>query len=177
MRLSSPTAWTRDLIEPLGLDRRLRCGIVREVTEWPVTIDRRYHDAVILDLDSVVTKPENGRAQAFESAVPLLRRLRDGGVATAVYSSTRDCAETLRVAGISELVSISVDESETAGEPNLSVLVEAATRIGISPGRCVIIACDEAAVRSGLNHWAPSDSHSYTVASVFTFGSADEPGN
>ena len=33
----------------------MRCGIVREVAEWPVAIDRRYHDAVILDLDSVVT--------------------------------------------------------------------------------------------------------------------------
>ncbi|MGA8254580.1 MAG: hypothetical protein WBW75_06780 [Mycobacterium sp.] len=50
------------------------------MTEWPVTIDRRYHDAVILDLDSVVTTTEPTGARTLDSSVPLLRRLRDGGV-------------------------------------------------------------------------------------------------
>ena len=112
------------------------------MTEWPVTTDRRYPGAVILGLDSMVTKPEKSRAQALDTTVPLLRRLPDDGVATAVYSSTRDCAKTLRAAGISELVSIGVDDTKTAGEANLPVLIEATTRLGISPGRCAIIACD-----------------------------------
>lgn len=55
-------------------------GIVTKLTEWPVTIDRRYHDAVILDLDSVVTTTEPTGARTLDSSVPLLRRLRDGGV-------------------------------------------------------------------------------------------------
>ncbi|MEB3981533.1 trehalose-phosphatase [Mycobacterium sp. 663a-19] len=117
------------------------------MTEWPVTIDRRYHDAVILDLDCVVIEPEKGQLQAFDSAVPFLRRLRDGGIATAVYSSTRDCAETLRAAGFDGLASITVDNGVAIGEP--SVLTRATSQLGISPGRCVLIACEPAAVRAG----------------------------
>src|SRR6516225_1912572 len=87
-------------------------GIVTGVTEWPATIDRRYHDAVILGIDSVVTETAPGVVEALDSAVPLLRRLRDVGVATAVYSSTRDCAQVLRATGIDELVSAPVDVAE-----------------------------------------------------------------
>ena len=97
------------------------------MTEWPATIDRRYHDAVILGLDSVVTETIPGAVEALDSTVPLLRRLRDVGVATAVYSSTRDCAQLLRAAGIDELVDI--------GEPGLAVLTETARRLGVRPVR------------------------------------------
>src|SRR6202008_1064741 len=108
-------------IESLGLDRRLRCGIVRKVTEWPVTIDKRYHDAVILDLDSVVAETAPGAVQARDATVPLLRRLQDVGVATAVHSSTRDCAQLLCSAGIDELVSVVVDAAETVGDRDAAV--------------------------------------------------------
>lgn len=77
MRLSSPTAWTRDLQRANGLDPDRRCGIVTNVTQWPVTIDRRYHDAVILDMDSVIISTEPAHPHAD---VPLLRQLRDIGV-------------------------------------------------------------------------------------------------
>jgi len=52
-------------------------GIVTQVSEWPATIDRRYHDAVILDLCCVVAETESGATGTFESresTVPLLRR-------------------------------------------------------------------------------------------------------
>ncbi len=103
------------------VDRRLRCGIVTKVTEWAATVDRRYHDAVILGLDSVITETASGTTEIIEtrdSTVPLLRRLRDVGVATAIYSSARDCAQVLRAAGIVDLVSLVVDEAETAAKPH-----------------------------------------------------------
>jgi alpha,alpha-trehalase len=105
------------------------------VTDWPATIDRRYHDAVILGLDSVVIETAPGVVEARDSTVPLLRRLRDVGVATAVYSSTRDCAQVLRAAGIDELVSVVADEAGNVG--------------GVRPVRCVVIDRDEAGVRAG----------------------------
>lgn len=119
------------------------------VTEWPATVDRRYHDAVILGLDSVITETAPGAVQARDSTVPLLRRLRDVGVATAVYSSTRDCAQTLRAAGIDELVSVVAGEAQTAGKPDAAVLTETATRLRVHPVRCVVIARDQACVRAG----------------------------
>ncbi len=54
------------------------------MTEWPATIDRRYHDAVILGLDSVIFETGPGTVEIRESTIPLLRRLQDVGVATAI---------------------------------------------------------------------------------------------
>ena len=120
-------------------------GIVTEVTEWPATIDRRYHDAVILGIDSVVTETAPGAAEALDSTVPLLRRLRDAGVATAVYASARDCAQVLRAAGIDELVNLRVD----VVEPVPAVLTETASRLGVRPVRCVVIDRDQAGISAG----------------------------
>ncbi len=119
------------------------------MTEWAATIDRRYHDAVIFDLDSVVADTASGDVRAFESSVPLLRRLRDLGVATAVYSRSRNCAQVLRAAGIDELVSVRVNEVETGGKLDPRAPIETATLLGVRPGRCVVIAHDQAGVRAG----------------------------
>ena len=137
------------MIGSLGLDQRSRCGIVREVTERRVTIDRRYHDAVILDLDSVIAETAPGAGQVRDSTVPLLRRLQDVGVATGVHSSTRDCAQLLCSAGIDDLVSVVVDAAETVGDGDAAVLTKTAARLGVRPVRCVVIECDEAGVRAG----------------------------
>jgi alpha,alpha-trehalase len=119
------------------------------VTEWAATIDRRYHDAVIFDLAGVVADAPSGDVHAFDSTVPLLRRLRAVGAATAVYSSTRNCAQVLRAAGIDELVSVRVDAVETGGELGPAVLIETATRLKVRPGRCVVIGHDPAVLRAG----------------------------
>ena len=92
------------------------------MTEWPATVDRRYHDAVILGLDSVVTGTAPDGVEARDSTVPLLRRLRDAGVATAVYSPGRDCAQVLRAAGIDDLVGVADGD-----------LTETANRLGVRP--------------------------------------------
>ena len=49
----------------------------------PVTIDPRRHDAVLFDLDAVVT----AEGSAFDSTVRLVRQLHEIGVDTAVFSS------------------------------------------------------------------------------------------
>ncbi len=110
------------------------------MTEWPATIDRRYHDAVLLGLDSIVSETPAGGAEARDSTVPLLRRLRDVGVATAVHSPVRDCAQLLRAAGIDDLVGV-VDGD----------VARTANRLGVRPVRCVLIDHDPAGVKAGTD--------------------------
>ncbi len=121
----------------------MRCGIVTRVTEWPATIDRRYHDAVILDLRCVVVETAAGSFESRASTIPLARRLRDAGIETAVYSSTGDCADTLRAAGLHDLVGLVVEGPE---RPDAAALTETAARLGTRPVRCVVVDCDPTAI-------------------------------
>ncbi len=122
-----------------------RCGIVTDVTEWPATIDRRYHDAMILNLDGVLSAAASGGFRAADSTGPLLRRLREAGIGTAVYSATPIDAR-LECEAIEEFVD--VDAVEFAGEHDSSVLVRTAARLKVRPDRCVVIERDPAGVQA-----------------------------
>ena len=104
-----------------------RCGIVTKVTEWPVAVDRRYHDAVIFGLDCVITQTAPGVAEARDSTAAFR-----GGSATSAspppYSSTRDCAPLLR-AGIEEPVGVAVGAADTAGQGDAALTMTVA-RLG-----------------------------------------------
>ncbi|OBG32674.1 trehalose-phosphatase [Mycobacterium sp. E3198] len=108
------------------------------MTEWPATVDKRYHDAVIVSLDSLVTETETAAAEPRDSTVPLLRRLRDVGVQTAVNSPGRDCTQALRAAGIDDLVGAVADG-----------LTETANLLGVRPVRCVAIDRRPGGVKAG----------------------------
>ncbi|WP_083271280.1 trehalose-phosphatase, partial [Mycobacterium gordonae] len=113
------------------------------VTDWPATIDRRYHDAVILNLDGVLSAAASGGFRASESTGPLLRRLREAGIGTAVYSGTREGAQ-LSGGLIDELAD--VDAVEFADEHDSSVLIRTAGRLKVRPDRCAVIEHDPAGV-------------------------------
>ncbi|PQM49140.1 Trehalose-phosphate phosphatase [Mycobacterium talmoniae] len=102
----------------------------------PVTIDPRRHDAVLFDLDAVVTG-----APVSDSTVALVRQLRDVGVGAAVFSSHRASADVLAAVGLSDLFEVRVD-----GSTDAAVLAKAAQRVGARPGRCVVIAPAEDAI-------------------------------
>jgi hypothetical protein len=87
---------------------------------------RALPDAVIFDLDCLIADTASGDVRAFDSTAPLLRRLRDAGVATAVYSCRYNCAEALRAVGINELTSVAFRKVETGGKFDGAVLVETA---------------------------------------------------
>nr|WP_231985694.1 trehalose-phosphatase [Mycobacterium sp. E3247] len=118
------------------------------MTESPVTVDKRYHDAVILGLDCVIAQAAPGVVEARDSTAGFLQRLRDIGVASAVYSSTSDCAALLRAAGIDELVGVAVGAADTAEQVD-AALTMTVTRLGVHPVRCVLIDCAEAGVAAG----------------------------
>ncbi|OPE45021.1 hypothetical protein BV510_29550, partial [Mycolicibacterium diernhoferi] len=76
----------------------------------PVTIDPRYHDAVLLDLDGALTSD----VPIFGATVDLTRKLRTVGVEVAVYSSSPQCRKALVAAGIDDLFDVCIDGSDGA---------------------------------------------------------------
>lgn len=103
----------------------------------PVFVDPRYHDAVIVDLDGV---------GVVESTVEFVRRLAADDIKAAVYSDEPHSAEVLDAAGLSDVLAASVDDVN----PD-DMLLEAARRLGVHPGRCVVVDTTEAGVAAGRN--------------------------
>lgn len=90
----------------------------------------------------------------FESTVVLVKRLHNAGVATAVFSASRNCSEVLRAAGLADLFAEQVDgvvagEMGLAGKPDPAVLLEAARRCRAHPARSVIVEDSEAGIAAG----------------------------
>ncbi len=80
----------------------------------------------------------------FDSSVAFVRQLRSANIRTAVYSSSRNCADVLRAAGLDELFPVRVDgvvaeQLGLAGKPDPAVLKETADRLGVRPDRCVVV--------------------------------------
>ena len=90
----------------------------------------------------------------FESTVALIRRLIDTGVRVAAFSASRNCARVLESAGVADLVEVRVDgvvadELDLPGKPDPAMLLEAARRLGVRPGRAVVVEDSEAGVTAG----------------------------
>ncbi|TPG32701.1 trehalose-phosphatase [Mycolicibacterium hodleri] len=115
----------------------------------PITIDPRYHDAVLFDLDGVLA----GDVPAFGPTVELARNLQGIGVAAAAYSSNPHCQQALKAAGIDDLFGVCIDglagERGTAERPRPAVLLDATRRLGVRPQRCVVVEASDAGVAAG----------------------------
>ena len=90
----------------------------------------------------------------FESTVVLVRKLADAGVATGIYSSSRNCEHILKNAGLGDLFTVRVDgvtaqDLDLPGKPDPAVLLEATRRLSAVPGRSVVIEDAEAGVEAG----------------------------
>jgi trehalose-phosphatase len=92
----------------------------------------------------------------FESTVALVRKLAETGVATAIYSSSRNCEHILKSAGLGDLFAVRVDGVVAdalglPGKPEPAVLLEATSRLGAVPERSVVVEDAEAGVEAGRN--------------------------
>ncbi len=91
---------------------------------------------------------------SFPSSIELLHRLRARGTRTAIISASRNCAQVLEAAGIAELFDERVDGLDADrlgldGKPDPAVLIEAAGRLGVQPGRTAVVEDALAGVEAG----------------------------
>lgn len=94
----------------------------------PVTVDPRYHDAVIFNLDAVV----DGVA-VVDATVRLVRRLLDAGVVSAVYALRPGGQQLLKAAGIDDLFGV-------CAEGGLgSVLADLIGELGVRAERSIVV--------------------------------------
>ncbi|WP_234834733.1 trehalose-phosphatase [Mycolicibacterium stellerae] len=90
----------------------------------------------------------------FESTVDFVRQLQKADIVTAVFSSSRNCAQILYGAGLSDLFPVRVDgvaaeELGLPGKPHPAMLHETAKRLGVRPQRCVVVEDAQAGVAAG----------------------------
>ncbi len=104
--------------------------------------------------DLVTALFDRGGIEPYPGSVRLVERLRTAGVATAVVSSSRNCVEALRAAGISHLFDAVVDgvvaaELGLPGKPAPDTFLEAARRLGVPVDRAVVVEDAISGVQAG----------------------------
>jgi beta-phosphoglucomutase family hydrolase len=97
---------------------------------------------------------DRGEVEPYPGSVALVRRLREQGIHTAVVSSSNNCEQVLRAAGIIDLFEARVDglvasQLNLAGKPAPDTYLKAAQMLGVSPARAVVVEDAIAGVQSG----------------------------
>jgi beta-phosphoglucomutase family hydrolase len=97
---------------------------------------------------------DRGEVEAYPGSIALVRRLREQGIRTAVVSSSNNCEQVLRAAGIFDLFEARVDglvasELKLPGKPAPDTFLKAAQMLGVSPARAVVVEDAIAGVQSG----------------------------
>ena len=97
---------------------------------------------------------DGGEVEPYPGSVALVRRLRDRGMRTAVVSSSNNCEQVLRAAGILDLFDARVDglvasKLKLPGKPAPETFLKAAEMLGASPARAVVVEDAIAGVQAG----------------------------
>jgi beta-phosphoglucomutase family hydrolase len=97
---------------------------------------------------------EQGHVESYPGSVALVRRLREQGIRTAVVSSSNNCEQVLRAAGIAELFEVRVDgvvasQLGLPGKPAPDTFLKAARMLGVTPARAVVVEDAIAGVQAG----------------------------
>ncbi len=91
----------------------------------------------------VMRRIRHDGVEPYPGSVRYVRAVRAAGLRTAVVSSSANCAEVLRAAGIAELFEtridgISVKEQHLAGKPAPDTFLAAAKVLGVEPGEAAV---------------------------------------
>jgi beta-phosphoglucomutase family hydrolase len=97
---------------------------------------------------------DQGDVESYSGSVALVRWLREQGIRTAVVSSSNNCEQVLRAAGILDLFEVQVDGLVASsfglpGKPAPDTFLEAARMLGVSPARAVVVEDALAGVQAG----------------------------
>lgn len=97
---------------------------------------------------------EEDGVEVYASTVSFVHDLRSAGLATAVFTSSRNGEAVLRRAGLLDLFEarvdgVTADELDLPGKPDPAVLLEAARRIDAAPERSVVIEDAHVGVEAG----------------------------
>lgn len=97
---------------------------------------------------------EQGHVESYPGSVALVRRLREQGIRTAVVSSSNNCEQVLRAAGILDLFEVRVDgvvasQLGLPGKPAPDTFLKAAQMLGVGPARAVVVEDAIAGVQAG----------------------------
>lgn len=97
---------------------------------------------------------DRGEVEAYPGSVAFVRRIRERGVRTAVVSSSNNCEQVLRAAGILDLFEARVDgvvasQLNLPGKPGPDTFLKAAQMLGVRPVRAVVVEDAIAGVQSG----------------------------
>jgi HAD superfamily hydrolase (TIGR01509 family) len=92
--------------------------------------------------------------EAYDGSVRYVKAARDAGLRRAVVSSSTNCVEVLRVAGILDLFEEIVDghvvsEQGLRGKPAPDTFLEGARRLGVAPAQAAVFEDAIAGVQAG----------------------------
>lgn len=92
--------------------------------------------------------------KTYADTVDALERWRDQGLATAMITSSRNGRYIVQRAGLTDAFDVQIDGNDAAeldidGKPAPDVFLEAARRLGVEPGRAVVIEDAQAGVQAG----------------------------
>jgi beta-phosphoglucomutase family hydrolase len=102
----------------------------------------------------VQTGIDAGEVQSFPRSIDFVRHVRDIGLRTAVVTSSRNCTQVLRAAGIEGLFDAQVDgltieRERLRGKPAPDGFLRAAAMLGVSPQRAVVVEDAISGVQAG----------------------------
>jgi trehalose 6-phosphate phosphatase len=97
---------------------------------------------------------DENRVRPFPGTAALVGALREAGIRTAAFSSSRNASAVLRSAGVSHLFDACVTGTEMAeldqpGKPHPAILFEAARRLGVAPDHAAVVEDALSGVRAG----------------------------
>ncbi len=99
---------------------------------------------------------ENEGVKVYQSTVDLIYELRRSGIRVGVASSSKNCEQVLRQAGILNLFETRVDgvvsaETGLAGKPSPDIFVTASRNLGVPAAKAVVVEDAVSGVQAGRN--------------------------
>ena len=94
--------------------------------------------------------------EVYPGSVAWVKQLRQAGVKTAVVSSSKNCLTVIKAGGIDDLFNVRVDghtveDEKLPGKPEPDTFLKAATLLGATPQRAVVVEDAISGVQAGRN--------------------------